>query len=67
MADDKLSTMVCLQCVEKVNNWQSFKLTCCENQTKLEQWMNISSADLSDMVKYKFLYLDFSCYCRNFT
>ncbi|XP_064211337.1 zinc finger protein 62 isoform X2 [Tribolium castaneum] len=46
-SDDKLSTMVCLQCIEKINNWQSYKLTCCENQNKLEQWINTSNPELS--------------------
>ncbi|XP_063921648.1 zinc finger protein 43-like isoform X1 [Zophobas morio] len=57
LPDDKLSTGVCLPCIEKVTNWQTYKLTCCENQTKLEHWLSLSSsteismtnaADLSD-------------------
>lgn len=36
--------MICSNCIEKVNNWQIFKQTCTENQSKLEQWFNAASA-----------------------
>lgn len=37
--DDKLSTMICLICIDKLNSWYDFKMTCCENQAKLQEWL----------------------------
>lgn len=39
-ASDKLSTMVCNQCMSKVNNWINYRRSCSENQCKLMDWLN---------------------------
>ncbi|KAJ8955168.1 hypothetical protein NQ318_009061 [Aromia moschata] len=47
---DKISTMVCNQCVSKINNWHEYKQTCSRNQEKLEQWLNsCPSNNIADM------------------
>ncbi|XP_018574091.1 zinc finger protein 91-like isoform X2 [Anoplophora glabripennis] len=52
---DKITTMVCEQCVIKVNNWHEYKKECKSNQSKLEQWLKSSStnglADISLQIK----------------
>lgn len=45
LADDKLTTMICANCIEKINNWQTFKRTCTENQSKLEEWFTASTTN----------------------
>ncbi|KAJ8914450.1 hypothetical protein NQ315_011391, partial [Exocentrus adspersus] len=39
---DKVTTMICSQCVKKVKGWHEYKRSCSKNQTKLRQWLNTS-------------------------
>lgn len=35
-SSDKMSTMVCEECIEKVSSWNSYKEQCVQNQKKFE-------------------------------
>lgn len=48
--NDKLSTMICSKCMDKVENWHNFKIICYENQEKLNTWMKQWDNSTSDMV-----------------
>ncbi|CAG9815371.1 unnamed protein product [Phaedon cochleariae] len=37
--DDKLSKMICVQCLTKVNSWHTYKDQCEQNQCKLQEWL----------------------------
>ncbi|KAJ8980918.1 hypothetical protein NQ317_011559 [Molorchus minor] len=52
---DKLSTMVCNTCIDKVSGWHQYKQECASNQSKLELWLNNcptnNISDLSFQIK----------------
>ncbi|XP_012274931.1 zinc finger protein 845 [Orussus abietinus] len=39
LSNDKLSTLICAQCVKNVNHWHNYKESCLRSQDKLQQWL----------------------------
>ncbi|XP_050297309.1 zinc finger protein 62 homolog isoform X2 [Anthonomus grandis grandis] len=46
---DKLSHMVCNECIDRLDNWFVYKKQCHKNQVKLTEWLKISEADQGDL------------------
>ncbi|KAF7988787.1 hypothetical protein HCN44_007097 [Aphidius gifuensis] len=48
-SDDKLSTLICEGCIDKVKDWHIYKESCKKSQEKLQQWLvkNISNNSLN--------------------
>ncbi|XP_012531667.1 zinc finger protein 62 [Monomorium pharaonis] len=38
-ATDKLSTLICANCVKNVNQWHTYKESCLRSQDKLQEWL----------------------------
>lgn len=39
LATDKLSTLICTNCVNNVNQWHTYKESCLRSQDKLHEWL----------------------------
>lgn len=46
--------MLCLNCIDKMDTWHSYKMSCCENQAKLQGWLD--EVDPQDDVKINLSY-----------
>ncbi|XP_019770081.1 zinc finger protein 91 isoform X2 [Dendroctonus ponderosae] len=42
---DQISTMVCNDCIIRLDTWFAYKKQCHKNQTKLTEWLNISKSN----------------------
>lgn len=53
--DDKISTMICKTCIQKIDNWEVYREKCSENQSKLQDWMKewnkVNNSDTSIQIK----------------
>lgn len=36
---DKISTLICANCVKQVNQWHIYKESCLRSQNKLKEWL----------------------------
>lgn len=39
LATDKLSTLICANCIKNVNQWHTYKESCLRSQDKLQEWL----------------------------
>ncbi|XP_032672620.1 zinc finger protein Xfin-like [Odontomachus brunneus] len=39
LTTDKLSTLICTNCVQNVNQWHTYKESCLRSQDKLQEWL----------------------------
>ncbi|XP_011502801.1 PREDICTED: zinc finger protein 62 homolog isoform X2 [Ceratosolen solmsi marchali] len=50
---DKLSTLVCTNCIKNINQWYSYKDICLQSQEKLQQWFAKQSTTVQPVVTVK--------------
>ncbi|XP_076232943.1 uncharacterized protein LOC143178289 [Calliopsis andreniformis] len=61
LATDRLSTLVCAQCIRNVNQWHNYKEACLRSQDKLNQWLekHLQSSPMVVTIKDEPVDLDF--------
>lgn len=70
LTTDKLSTLICTNCVKTVNQWHTYKESCLRSQNKLQEWLASHSQSKPMVSKFdgsKFriffkLFLSFMCF-----
>lgn len=48
---DNISTLICKQCLNKINDWYEFKKYCNDSQTKLHYWSSLCASN--DPIDFK--------------
>ncbi|XP_011263823.2 zinc finger protein 836 [Camponotus floridanus] len=50
---DKLSTLICANCVKNVNQWHTYKESCLRSQDKLQEWLATQSQSNPTVITIK--------------
>ncbi|KAK0091070.1 hypothetical protein PV326_003791 [Microctonus aethiopoides] len=43
LSNDKLSTLICINCTKSVNQWHTYKESCLQSQEKLQRWLSMQT------------------------
>ncbi|XP_058791456.1 zinc finger protein 62-like [Phymastichus coffea] len=51
LTTDKVSTQICTSCINSVNRWHTYKISCLRTQKKLKQWLATKTAPIPTIIK----------------